>query len=84
MITISKDEFKQYFESRMYSLYAQPIGDATNEQLLNVLAGVLKDLIAKKWVDTKINKEKETLKVNYDRLQTIIDDLDKKLNEIDK
>ena len=59
MITISKDEFKQYFENRMYSLYAQPIGDATNEQLLNVLAGVLKDLIAKKWVDTKINKEKE-------------------------
>lgn len=34
--------------------------------------------------ENKINKEKETLKVNYDRLQTIIDDLDKKLNEIDK
>ena len=27
---------------------------------------------------------KESLKINYDRLQTIIDDLDKKLNEIDK
>lgn len=34
--------------------------------------------------EKKINKEKETLKVNYDRLQTIIDDLDKKLNEIEK
>ncbi len=59
MITISKSKFKQYFESKMYSLYAQPISDATNEQLLNVLAGVLKDLIAKKWVDTKIDEEKE-------------------------
>jgi hypothetical protein len=36
----------------------------------------------KKDEENKINKEKETLKVNYDRLQTIIDDLDKKLNEI--
>lgn len=34
--------------------------------------------------ENKINKEKETLKINYDRLQTIIDDLDRKLNEIDK
>ena len=33
--------------------------------------------------ENKINKEKETLKINYDRLQTIIDDLDKKLSEID-
>lgn len=34
--------------------------------------------------ENKINKEKETLKINYDRLQTIIDDLDRKLNEIEK
>lgn len=34
--------------------------------------------------ENKIQKEKETLKINYDRLQTIIDDLDKKLNEIEK
>ena len=33
--------------------------------------------------ENKINKEKETLKINYDRLQTIIYDLDKKLIEID-
>lgn len=33
--------------------------------------------------EIKINKEKETLKINYNRLQNIIDDLDKKLNEID-
>ena len=59
MITISKSKFKQYFESKMYSLYAQPINEASNEQLLNVLASVLKDLIAKRWVDTKIDKQKE-------------------------
>ena len=29
-------------------------------------------------------KEQENLKVNYDRLQTIIDDLDKKLESIDQ
>lgn len=34
--------------------------------------------------EQKIKQEKESLKINYDRLQTIIDDLDKKLNEIDK
>jgi len=34
--------------------------------------------------EEKINKEKENLKVNYERLQNIIDDLDKKLNEIEK
>ena len=34
--------------------------------------------------EEKIKQEKESLKINYDRLQTIIDDLDKKLNEIDK
>ena len=33
---------------------------------------------------TKIEKEKENLKINFNRLQTIIDDLDKKLNEIEK
>lgn len=38
----------------------------------------------KKEEQEKINKEKENLKVNYERLQNIIDDLDKKLNEIEK
>ena len=33
--------------------------------------------------EQKIKAEKESLKVNYDRLQTIINDLDKKLTEID-
>lgn len=43
-----------------------------------------KDFLSfKKEQENKINQEKETLKVNYDRLQTIIDDLDKKLNEIE-
>lgn len=34
--------------------------------------------------ENKINKEKENLKINFDRLQTIIDDLDKKLVSIDQ
>ena len=34
--------------------------------------------------ESKIKKEKENLKINYDRLQTIIDDLDKKLESIDQ
>lgn len=34
--------------------------------------------------ENKITKEKENLKINFDRLQTIIDDLDKKLVSIDK
>ena len=34
--------------------------------------------------ENKINKEKENLKINFNRLQTIIDDLDKKLVSIDK
>ena len=34
--------------------------------------------------ENKITKEKENLKINFDRLQTIIDDLDKKLISIDQ
>ncbi|MGL5330414.1 MAG: glycogen/starch/alpha-glucan phosphorylase [Peptostreptococcaceae bacterium] len=59
MVKISKIKFKEHFESKMYSLYAQHISEASNEQLLNVLASVVKDLIAKKWKDTRIDKEKE-------------------------
>ena len=33
--------------------------------------------------ENKIKAEKESLKINYDRLQTIINDLDNKLNEIE-
>ena len=38
----------------------------------------------KKEEEEKLEKEKESLKINYDRLQNIINDLDKKLNEIEK
>ena len=34
--------------------------------------------------ETKLKKEKETLKINFDRLQTIINDLDQKLVSIEK
>lgn len=33
--------------------------------------------------ESKINKEKESLKVNFSRLQTIINDLDKKLEDLE-
>lgn len=33
--------------------------------------------------ENKLNKEKENLKINFSRLQTIIDDLDKKLEDFD-
>jgi starch phosphorylase len=59
MVTISKRKFKQDFETKMYSLYAHPIEEATNEQILNVLGSVIKDLISKKWKDNKLDTEKE-------------------------
>ena len=59
MVKINKNNFKQSFETKMYSLYAQSIKDATNEQLLNVLCSVIKDLISKKWIDNKLDSQKE-------------------------
>lgn len=59
MVTISKNKFKQEFETKMYSIYAQPIKEATNEQLLNALCSVIKDHISKKWIDNKLSTEKE-------------------------
>nr|WP_296646881.1 glycogen/starch/alpha-glucan phosphorylase [Romboutsia sp. 13368] len=59
MMKINRNEFKQSFETKMYSLYAQSIKDATNEQLLNVLCSVIKDIISKKWVDNKLDSQKE-------------------------
>lgn len=56
---INRNEFKQSFETKMYSLYAQSIKDATNEQLLNVLCSVIKDIISKKWVDNKLDSQKK-------------------------
>ena len=56
---INKIQFKQSFETKMYSLYAQSIKDGTNEQLLNVLCSVIKDMISKKWVDNKLDSLKE-------------------------
>ena len=55
---INKIQFKQSFETKMYSLYAQSIKDGTNEQLLNVLCSVIKDMISKKWVDNKLDSQK--------------------------
>ena len=59
MVKLSKNKFKQNIETKMYSLYAQSIKDATDEQLLNVLCSVIKDIISKKWVDNKLDSQKE-------------------------
>ncbi|MEG1310737.1 MAG: glycogen/starch/alpha-glucan phosphorylase [Romboutsia sp.] len=59
MLTISKKKFKQQFETKMYSIYAQSIEEASNEQLLNVLCSVIKDIIPKKWTESKIRCQKE-------------------------
>ena len=59
MVKLNKNKFKQSFETKMYSLYAQSIKDATDEQLLNVLCSVIKDIISKKWVDNKLDSQKE-------------------------
>lgn len=59
MVTISNKKFKQSFESKMYSMYVHSIEEATNEQLLNVLGSVIKDIISKKWIDTRLSCEKE-------------------------
>ena len=59
MVRISKKNFKEQFESKMYSIYTQSISDASKEELLNVLCSVIKDIISKKWVETKISCQKE-------------------------
>lgn len=59
MVKINKNKFKQSFETKMYSLYAQSLKDATDEQLLNVLCSVIKDIISKKWVENKLDSQKE-------------------------
>ena len=59
LVKLNKNKFKQSFETKMYSLYAQSIKDATDEQLLNVLCSVIKDIISKKWVDNKLDSQKE-------------------------
>ena len=59
MVKLNKNKFKQSFETKMYSLYAQSIKDATDEQLLNVLCSVIKDIISKTWVDNKLDSQKE-------------------------
>lgn len=57
MINLDKEEFKNDFKSKMYSLYAQPIEGATNEQLFTTLSCVIKDYISKDWAEANINKE---------------------------
>lgn len=58
MITISKKKFKHVFKSKMYSLYAQPVEEASKDEIFRVLCCVIKDFIAKEWVGTRIDKEK--------------------------
>ena len=39
MVTFNKEEFKHNFEAKMYSLYAQPIKEASNCSLLASFIG---------------------------------------------
>ena len=64
MVRITKQEFKEMFNSKIYSIYAHSINEATNEQLQIVLSSVIKDIIAKYWVDNKNAWEKFKKDVN--------------------
>lgn len=59
MVTFNKKKFKQLFENKMYSIYAQSIEEANNEQLLTILSSVIKDIISKQWIETRLSCEKE-------------------------
>ena len=59
MVRITKQEFKEMFNSKIYSIYAHSINEATNEQLQIVLSSVIKDIIAKYWVDNRLSTNKE-------------------------
>ena len=58
MITINKKRFKEQFRKKMNNLYAQNIEEGSNQELFNVLCGVLKDIISRDWEGTRIYKEK--------------------------
>ena len=47
MISISKKKFKHAFKTKMYSLYAQPVEEASKDEIFRVLWCVIKDLIDK-------------------------------------
>ena len=57
MIKLDKEGFKNDFKSKMYSLYAQSIEGATNEQLFTALSCVIKDYISKDWAEANINEK---------------------------
>lgn len=58
MIKISKRQFKDEFKRKMNSLYTQNIEEASNEEIFNVLSGVIKDIISSEWNGTRIQEEK--------------------------
>ncbi|MFR5746750.1 MAG: hypothetical protein ACLUEA_04530 [Romboutsia timonensis] len=57
MITISKKKFKHAFKSKMYSLYAQPVEEASKDEIFRVLCCVIKDFIAKEWVELELQRK---------------------------
>ena len=58
MLTINKKRFKEHFKRKMNNLYAQTIEEANNEELLNTLCYVIKDMISMNWEGCRIYKEK--------------------------
>ena len=58
MISINKRKFKEQFRRKMNNLYTQSIEEANNEEIFNVLCCVIKDMISKDWIGTRVYKEK--------------------------
>lgn len=56
---ITKSKFIKDFEMKMNTKYTQSISDANNEQLLDVLASVIKDNLSKRVINSNKKDEKE-------------------------
>ena len=58
MLTINKKRFKEHFRRKMHNLYTQSIEEANNEEILNVLCCVIKDVISRDWEGSRLYQEK--------------------------
>ena len=58
MLTINKKRFKEHFRRKMHNLYTQSIEEANNEEILNVLCCVIKDMISRDWEGSRLYQVK--------------------------
>lgn len=78
------EEINRYIDELKEMRTSIDISSSELEAEKNKLKEEKKEFISyKQTEEQKIKAEKESLKINYDRLQTIINDLDKKLTEIE-